>query len=231
MKLNILYLYPDLMNLYGEIGNIKAICHTLERHKIKPIVDKKSIDDEISFYDYDLIYIGSGTEKNRTIILKHLKKMDDMIKKAIEDKKFILATGNAYPLFGKTILDENHKTTEALEIFDYNESSTLKRVVKESTLIYSSIKKPIYGFENHDNEIIHKKNTLFENEGFHYNNFYGTYLIGPILIRNPEFLKHLIKKVVLQKYPKFKFQKWELSLEKKAYEEYIKFKQTKKHIK
>jgi len=231
MKINILYLYPDLMNLYGEIGNIKALKHAIEQQKIKAIIHTKSIEDDISFYDYDIIYIGSGTEKNRDIILEHLKTFKEIIQKSIEDKKFFLATGNAYPLFGKTIFDEHHKIKEALNIFEYKETSTPKRIVQEDILPFANLKNKIYGFQNHESTIIQEKQTLYGNEGFHYKNFYGTFLIGPLLIRNPEFLKYITKRLIIQKYPDFKFKKWDFQLEKKAYEEYIQFKQTKKHIK
>ena len=59
-------------------------------------------------------------------------------------------------------------------------------------------------------------------EGVHYKNFYGTYLIGPILVRNPFFLKKIVKEVLLNKYPDFKFKKFDLKLQTKAYNNYNK---------
>ena len=57
--------------------------------------------------------------------------------------------------------------------------------------------------------------------GTHYKNFYGTYIIGPILARNPMFLEHFIKELVTSKNKKFKFKKFDLQLDKKARKSYM----------
>ena len=58
-------------------------------------------------------------------------------------------------------------------------------------------------------------------EGILYKNFYGTYIIGPILARNPMFLEHFIKELVTSKNKKFKFKKFDLQLDKKARKSYM----------
>ena len=83
--MKILCLYNDLMNLYGESGNIKAIKYHLDKLNIKHQIDYLSIDDKIKFKDYDLVIIGSGKEKNREICLKHLEKYKNEIKDEIEN--------------------------------------------------------------------------------------------------------------------------------------------------
>ena len=50
------------------------------------------------------------------------------------------------------------------------------------------------------------------NEGVLYNNFYGTYLIGPILIRNTELVRYLTRKIIMSKDKKFKFNQFNLIL-------------------
>ena len=80
MKLNILCLYHDIMNLYGDTGNIKVLKYHLDELNIKYSIDYLGIDDELSLDRYDLIMIGSGTEDNRKIVLNHLKKYKKEIK-------------------------------------------------------------------------------------------------------------------------------------------------------
>ena len=218
MTLTIGYLYYDLMNLYGESGNIKALKNELENQGIKVIIKKLSIDDEIDFKRLDFIYMGTGTKNNMGIVLNDLKKYKKEIENAIKDDKFFLITGNAVSLFSK----ENFK------LFSYEIINQDKRYVGEVVKKCGFINKDIYGFYNHDGMMINNTTPLFQDEGFLYNNFYATFIIGPILIRNPEFLKYIIKKLIKTKDINFKFKRFNLKLEEQAYQEFIKFKERKK---
>ena len=67
--MKIAYLYYDLLNLYGESGNIKMIDKILTDNKIKHEILYLSLEDKLKFKDYDLVYIGSGTETNQLITI------------------------------------------------------------------------------------------------------------------------------------------------------------------
>ena len=88
MIITIGYLYYDLLNLYGENGNIKALKKQLEDQGINVTIKFLTIDDDLDFNKYDFVYIGAGTENNQKIALKHLIKYKNDIKKYIEDNKF-----------------------------------------------------------------------------------------------------------------------------------------------
>ena len=211
--MKIAYLYYDFLNLYGESGNIKIISKILKENKIKHKILYLSLNEELNFKEYDLVYIASGTEENMLIALDYLKKYKDDIRDYILDNKFFLATGNSVDLFGSKIIDNN--IIDALGIFDYEvEKGTRK---KEEVYINGNIiNKKILGFINNDSYISKLKYPLFDNEGIHYNNFYGTYIIGPLLVRNPEFLKYFMNKLTNKKL------KYNLKIETKAYNEFIK---------
>lgn len=219
MKINILSLYNDILNLYGDTGNLKVIKHHLENQKIDYNIDYLSIDDELNFDNYDLIMIGSGTEYNRDIALDHLLNYKNQIKKAIEDNKFFLITGNSLSLFGKNIYDK-----EALDIFNYSVLET-DRIVEE-VILKNKFGKDIYGLINHQDKIENNEDKLFDEEGILYKNFYGTTIIGPILARNPDFLSYFLKRLIQSKDKNYKIV-LNLDLETKAYDEYIEFKKTK----
>lgn len=211
MIIHIAHLYYDLMNLYGENGNIKALIYALKSQNIKVNLDKLTINDEIDFNKYDLIYIGCGTESNQLIVLNDILKYKKNIKKYIENNKFILATGNSFELFGKKIGNK-----EALNIFDYETKYLENRIVKDY------IKDDILAFQNRGSKIINNINPLFDEEiGTCYKNFYGTYLIGPLLVRSPEFNKYLVNKIIKSKDKNFKFKKFDLYLDKKAHKSYL----------
>ena len=221
MKINILCLYYDLMNLYGDTGNVKVLKYHLDQLKINYNVDYLSIDDKLDFSKYDLVLIGAGTEENREICLNHILKYKKELEKAIDSNKFFLVTGNALGLFGKKLYDE-----KALGIFDFEVLKSEERISKE-VILENDICSPIYGFMNHSDEVINNNKPLFGDEGIHYKNFYGTYVVGPIVSRNPEFLEYFLKELLLFKDKKYKFKDLNLSLDKKAHEEFIEFKKTK----
>ncbi len=232
MKITIAYLYYDLLNLYGESGNIKILKHQLENQDIKVNIKLLTIGDELNFDDYDFVYIGSGTEHNQKIALNHLLSYKEEIKQEIMNNKFFLATGNSIELFGKYILD-NEEKNDALEIFDYYSITANKRLIDESVFSSRHFNELIIGFQNQSKIIKNNNEPIFtvikgigsnldeKAEGIHYNNFYGTYLIGPFLVRNPHILKHIIKDLVLSKDKKFNFKEFDLDLEIKAHNHFI----------
>lgn len=196
----ILHLYYDIMNLYGEYGNVKILKRHIEDQNEEVQLDEKTIGDNFKINDYDFIYIGAGTEKNQKVVLEDLKKHKEEIKKYIEEDRLFLATGNSYEMFGKKIDEE-----EALGIFDFEVSRMKDRIT--SDVIYRSkyFNKKVVGFVNKTSNIVHNINPLFEvefgigqnenkdYEGVKYKNFYGTYISGPIMVRNPDVLKTFMK--------------------------------------
>lgn len=211
MTINILHLYYDLMNLYGEIGNIYLLKHSLEKEGLKVIIDNLSIYDEINMNQYDLIYIGCGTEENRNIVLKDILKYKKDLEEYINSDKFILCTGNSIELFGKYINGE-----KALSIFNFSSKDIDKRIVGDIITKVSFIDKDILGFTNRGSTT---SDEVISNKGFNYKNFYGTYTLGPILVRNPLLHEYIIKKIVKSKCKKYK--KLDLKLDKNAYLTYI----------
>ena len=58
-ELKILYLYPDMLELYGDYGNIQVLKYRLEKRGFNCIVDRYSIGDEApNFCDYDIVFAG-----------------------------------------------------------------------------------------------------------------------------------------------------------------------------
>lgn len=228
MTINIVHLYYDILNLYGESGNIKAIKSYLEKQDIKVNIKFITLNDKIDLTNIDLLYVGCGTSNNQLMILKHINKYKKEIKEFIDNNKFVIATGNSIELFGKTI--DNNK---ALGIFNYNSIKTDFRIVDEALFKCNLIKSNVIGFQNQGSVIKDIDNNLFEvikgtgsypkskYEGYTYNNFYGTYLIGPILVRNPELLTYLMNKLIKENGKNWKIKKINLKFEQKAFNNFI----------
>ena len=74
MAITIAHLYYDILNLYGESGNIKILKYALEKSGYKVIIKFVTVDDILEFDTYDLVYMGMGIPENFNIVIKHLKK-------------------------------------------------------------------------------------------------------------------------------------------------------------
>lgn len=236
--INVLHLYYDLLNLYGENANTRCIFQELTRNNIKVKIDLKSINDKIDFEKYDIIYIGSGSEENLELALKDILTRKKDFKKYIESNKCLILTGNSMDLFGKYIKTQNNKL-EALNIFDYYthyitnisfKNASSDRIVGEITGKTNLIKEKIIGFQNRCDYVYNVSTPLLKvdekysndgtnnNEGFIYKNVYATHTIGPLLIRNPYLTDYLLDKICKNK--KLNYKKNNTPL-KEAYKKYL----------
>ena len=203
--IKIAHLYYDLMNLYGENGNVRYLKKKLEDKDVEVKVYFLSVDDEIDFSKYDIYYIGTGSEDNQKIVLEDIMKYKDDIKKAIDGNKQFIATGNSLELFGKEIIGKDK--IKCLDIFNYTATVNKDRIVGEQLYSSNLIDKKIVGFQNRVCTLDNLDNTIFNvtegsgynkknmTEGFRVNNFIGTYLLGPILVRNPYLCDYFIKDI------------------------------------
>ena len=85
MIIKVLHLYHDLMNLYGEYGNIAVLCRYLEDAGIEVQLDKVSVDDSFNITDYNFVYCGAGTERNQKVALADLISHKDELKTYIKN--------------------------------------------------------------------------------------------------------------------------------------------------
>lgn len=209
MIYKILYLYPDLLDLYGDSGNIEVLKYRLKKRNIKCIVDTYSIlDDKPNFSDYNLIFMGGGADKEQSILSSDLVKYKSDLISAIKSGTFVLLICGGYQLFGKYYKDALGNKIKGLGIFDYYtvSGSRKKRNIGDiiiNTKLNNTYTK-IIGFENHGGitynvsypfgKILYKnKNNHSRFEGFMMDNVIGTYLHGPLLSKNPILADYIIK--------------------------------------
>ena len=217
-ELKILYLYPDILELYGDFGNIQVLKYRLEKRGIKCIVEQYTIGDtEPDFCDYDLVFAGGGADQEQSILAKDLVQYKDNIKKAIDNGVFFLLICGAYQLFGKYYKDVDGNIIPGLEVFDYyteaindRKKRCIGNIVIDVSLNSTSTK--VIGFENHGGQTFNIStpfgNVLYGNgnkfgdthEGFFLNNVIGSYLHGPLLSKNPELADYIIKHCLNKKY-------------------------------
>lgn len=193
--MKILHLFHDLMNLYGEYANTLALQRTLSEKGRAAEIERLSIDDKLDFSEYDFIYIGSGTERNQKVALEYLRPYADALKAALDGGKVLLATGNSFEIFGARITDRYGKEYAGLNFFDFTVTEGANRIVEDVTADFDDNK--VIGFINKASMIEGVASPLFvikqgagncestpSVEGIRSGSFYGTHIIGPLLIRN-----------------------------------------------
>ena len=102
MELNICHLYPDLLNVYGDVGNILILKNRAEARGIKVNVIDISLKNDFKSEDMDIIFFGGGQDYEQSIVSEDLKNnKKDELTKYIEDGKVLLAICGGYQLLGK----------------------------------------------------------------------------------------------------------------------------------
>ena len=217
-ELKILYLYPDILELYGDYGNIQVLKYRLEKRGINAIIEQYSIgDNSPDFNSFDLVFAGGGADQEQGILADDLIKYKDNIKEAINNGVFFLLICGAYQLFGKYYKSADGDIVPGLEVFDYyteaindRKKRCIGNIVIEANLNGKSTK--VIGFENHGGQTFDISSpfgkVLFGNgnkfgdteEGYFQNNVIATYLHGPLLSKNPELADYIIKYCLDRKY-------------------------------
>ncbi len=228
MEIRILHLYHDLLNLYGEYGNVSAVERYLKNQGVDVKVDKLSLYDHVDFSSYDFIYLGSGTEEKQLKALDDLKNNKSDIVSAYENGTVILATGNSFEIFGKSITSPDGTKTDGLSWFDMETTVTDKqRTLTDEVCTAEFLTSQCVGFINKASETKSHEKPMFsvdfgagnskqiKEEGIVKGNFYGTHLTGPCLIKNPHLLVYFASLIAKKKG--FEIKPTELKYETKAY--------------
>ncbi len=217
-ELKILYLYPDLLELYGDYGNIQVLRYRLEQRGMKAIIEPYSIGDSAPYFkDYDLVFAGGGADQEQSILAQDLVQYKTEIQEAITNGVFFLLICGAYQLFGKYYKGVEGNIIPGLEIFDYYTEAIADRkkrcignIIIETEL--NGKKTKVIGFENHGGQTFGITNpfgtVLLGNgnqfcdtqEGFFKDNVIATYLHGPLLSKNPELADYILQTCLHRKY-------------------------------
>jgi CobQ-like glutamine amidotransferase family enzyme len=195
-------LFPEFSGIYGDCGNmmlLKQCCKDMTFKETSLMEEPLFVKEEVDF-----IYMGSMSEVKQELAVKKLIPYKDRLAELIDKGTVFLITGNALELFGQYILDNDHKIP-MLGIFDFHSERDFDNrinyivVAKYGDMDIIGVKSQfsqIYGLDQ-DHFLTMVKglgdNMKSKYEGVHRNNFYGTFSLGPFLVNNPDFTKHLLK--------------------------------------
>ena len=189
MKLTIGHLYPDLLNLYGDRGNIQCLMKRCQWRGIEAETIAYEIDDKIDFSKLDIVLLGGGSDREQMLVCEKLKEIQ------------------------KDYYKTDQGTIKGLELVDMYTEQEEGRLISNIVLQSDLFEMPVVGFENHggrtcinDNKPLGK--VLYGSgndgksgyEGVVYKNVIGTYLHGPLLPKNPQLADWLILHALQKKY-------------------------------
>lgn len=216
-KLNICHLYPEVLNLYGDRGNILCMKRRLEWRGIDCAIDEVKIGDKVSFDKYDLFFIGGGQDFEQEVLLNDLRsgKGDD-IKDLIEDGRTFLCICGGYQMMGHYYETHEGVRCEFLGAVDFHTVGKADRMIGNYayTLGSDSSRSIVVGYENHSGRTyladgIEPLGTILRGcgnngedgtEGVRYKNVFGTYSHGPLLPKNPMFCDIILGTALERKY-------------------------------
>ena len=238
MKLKILWMYHDLMDLYGDKGNIETLRYRASKRGINVIVDTCTLQEERNIEDYDIFFLGGGADKEQTLVYKDLLERKKSILKAKESGTAFLLICGGYQLFGQYYLDQDGQKIDGLGIYDYyTESSDRDHRCIGNIVVETNIhdkKVTVVGFENHGGQtkevsnpfgkvLVGHGNTFDSGfEGYMDTQTIATYMHGPLLPKNPDIADEVILRGLKRRYTLDYLEPLQDSLEHAAHDAMLK---------
>ena len=222
MKLNLTigWLYPQLMNIYGDRGNVLVLQKRCQWRNIDTKIQYLDLGfDHKQLQSCDLILMGGAQDRQQEAVAKDLFRAKKILKNLIEKGVPGLYVCGAYQFLGNYYQEASGEKIEGLGIFDlYTKSPGYRkeRLIGNAAFKSTDLDYTLIGFENHGGRTYLSENIkpfgkavkgFGHNakdflEGANYKNSFGTYLHGPLLPKNPVFADFLIQKALEIKYKK-----------------------------
>ena len=212
-KLKLCHLYPDLLNLYGDRGNIIALMRRASLRGIELTVDAITLGEKFDPLKFDMVFLGGGQDAEQNILRKDfVTEKGSAVKEAVAADKVFLCICGGYQMMG--LYYEEHDGVKidclgALNVWTVGEKN---RFIQDT--VYSCDFLPgdklLYGFENHSGRTYLGEgvkslakvlsgagnNGRDGYEGAVYKNVYCTYSHGSFLPKNPAMTDYLLIKAV-----------------------------------
>lgn len=215
-EFHIAHMYPDLMNLYGDRGNLLCLKKRLQWYGQQCVITDISLHGQLDYQNIDMIFMGGGSDREQGLVYHDLINRAEHLKQEIENGLPVLCICGAYQLLGQSYIGADGEIMDGLGFFDFytrgSKDRLIGNVVINSTVTGEEVS--IVGFENHGGRTYFGNNSIkplgrvikgFGNngedgyEGISYKNLIGTYLHGPLLPKNPAIADFFIQAMAKRK--------------------------------
>ena len=206
----IAHMFPDLLNLYGDGGNVRILSERLVWRGIPVQVKRVEYGESVDLGDVDLVFLGGGPDREQKLASAELMRMKDELAAYVEEDGPVLAICGGYQILGKTWLlgDEEVPGLDIVGIETRRPGTSADRLIDNIVLSSSLATHPVVGYENHAgrtylaegvkpfgavvSSVGHGNNDADRADGALYLKVLGTYLHGPLLSKNPEIADWLL---------------------------------------
>jgi CobQ-like glutamine amidotransferase family enzyme len=203
------HLYPDLMNVYGDRGNVLALVRRAEWRGLHVDVREVGVGDTLDPKDVDLIFFGGGQDREQTVVSEDfVAQKGEAVKQAVEDGAALLSVCGGYQLLGASYTTVDGQQLPGAGLFDVRSLPGPKRHIG-NVLVETHLggeARTLVGFENHSGRtylgagveplgrtvVGAGNNGEDHTEGAVYKGAIGCYLHGSLLPKNPWLADHLL---------------------------------------
>lgn len=204
--LTIVHLFPELLNLYGDGGNVIALTRRLRWRGLPVEVREIGMGDAMDFSQADIVFIGGGADREQMIVKDAMVARKSELSAYVADGGVLLAVCGGYQFLGHSYAMDD-VVVEGLGVIDMETVRGEGRLIGNAVIQSDICDAPIVGFENHGGRTTLGSDAkplgrvlgkTFGNngedgfEGVHQGNLIGTYLHGPLLPKNPQVADYLI---------------------------------------
>ncbi len=212
------WLYPDLMNIYGDRGNILTLLKRAEWHGLEPRLTQIERGPTTDLDGVDLFFFGGGQDREQSLIYDDLKEhKQHALENASQTGAQILAVCGGYQLLGHYYVTADGEKLNGIGLLDVTTQAGKRRaigdVVVESNADLKLTPRTLVGFENHSGRTFlgakakplgkvltgSGNNGDDRTEGVVQENIIGTYLHGSLLPKNPHLADYLIRKALIRR--------------------------------
>ena len=148
MKITIGHLYPDLLNLYGDRGNIQCLMKRCLWRGIEAETIAFELGDKIDFSKLDIVLLGGGSDREQMLVCEKLKEIQKDFKAYVEDNGVVIAICGGYQLLGN-YYKTDQGMIEGLKLVDMSTEQGKGRLIGNIVMQSDLFDMPIVGFENH----------------------------------------------------------------------------------
>jgi lipid II isoglutaminyl synthase (glutamine-hydrolysing) len=217
LRLTLVHLYPELMNVYGDRGNIIALRQRCAWRGIALDVQPVSLGDRLDPRACDLIFFGGGQDREQAVVSPDfVEHKGGAIREAVDDGAVLLAVCGGYQLLGHTYTTFDGRELAGVGVFDVRslpgDRRAIGNVVIETDL--DGARRTLVGFENHSGRTYlgpgskplgrvlsgGGNNGEDGSEGAVYKGAIGCYLHGSLLPKNPWLADYLVARALARRY-------------------------------
>lgn len=198
------HLYPDLMNIYADRGNIAVFASRLRWRGLHLDVTEVSLRTDLpedSVGDFDLYYLGGGQDRDQDLVADDLRSKAPHVRAAAANGAAMLFVCGGIQLAGHSYIAADGDRIGGISILDLETTAGSSRLIGDLVIEadLNGETRRVVGYENHAGRTVlgsdcrplgrvisgHGLDGQSGVEGAVRDRVIGTYLHGPLLPKNP----------------------------------------------